>query len=426
MSYTHFPYFLKIKDRFGRSVGDFEPHELGLAQKVATYIIEKHGNVVRAINGMTGRIEFQRSGNDLTPVINSVIEALPYIGYGYGGKIVIMPGDYLLSDSIVVNRPVCLEGVTGGMPRLVMKSGVYKSAIKLDIASNPAYPSQSEYLVVLRNLYITHQSPTGGSSDIAGIETVSWARDLLIEHVLVHSYPGTGFKLTNVHNLCGIHLVGENCEFFGAWLADAYNDDYRPLTLIDCIMDTNGKVGLYIYGTRGDYQIIGGTYSNNGEKGIHVTANTRGIVVGTTIYNNTKYGIFVDGSSNLRILGNRIFGTHDYGIYVVGGASDVLIECNIIQDAATLVYVDPAATNVKVKNNLGYITENKGTAVIPAGSTRVTVNHGLAAAPTKIIVTPLGDPGDRFWVENVTDTSFDIVVATAPAADISFYWEAEV
>jgi len=74
----------------------------------------------------------------------------------------------------------------------------------------------------------------------------------------------------------------------------------------------------------------------------------------------------------------------------------------------------------------GYLSYNRGTATIPAGSTSVTVNHGLADTPSKVLVTPIGDPGDRFWVANITSTSFDIVVATAPAADIRFYWQAEV
>ncbi len=54
-----------------------------------------------------------------------------------------------------------------------------------------------------------------------------------------------------------------------------------------------------------------------------------------------------------------------------------------------------------------------GIATITAGTTRVTVSHGLATTPTKVLVTPIGNPNGRFWVENITDTSFDIVIATA-------------
>jgi len=70
--------------------------------------------------------------------------------------------------------------------------------------------------------------------------------------------------------------------------------------------------------------------------------------------------------------------------------------------------------------------KNSGTATISAGYTSVTVEHGLASEPSKVLVTPIGDPGARFWVANVTATSFNILVAAAPGAAIKFYWQAEV
>jgi hypothetical protein len=79
-----------------------------------------------------------------------------------------------------------------------------------------------------------------------------------------------------------------------------------------------------------------------------------------------------------------------------------------------------------VRRNVGHATESSGTAVIPAGSTRVTVSHGLVLTPAKILVTPLGAPPGKLWVENVTATSFDIVSDVAPTADLGVAWHAEV
>jgi hypothetical protein len=79
-----------------------------------------------------------------------------------------------------------------------------------------------------------------------------------------------------------------------------------------------------------------------------------------------------------------------------------------------------------VRRNVGHATENSGTAVIPSGSTRVTVSHGLALTPAKILVTPLGAPPGKLWVENITSTSFDIVTDLAPATDLPVAWIAEV
>jgi len=82
-------------------------------------------------------------------------------------------------------------------------------------------------------------------------------------------------------------------------------------------------------------------------------------------------------------------------------------------------------TNTVVKRNLGYVTENSGTATIAAGTTSVTVAHGLAATPTKVLVTPRADIGD-VWVSARDATNITINCDTAPVGDVIVDWYAEV
>jgi len=72
------------------------------------------------------------------------------------------------------------------------------------------------------------------------------------------------------------------------------------------------------------------------------------------------------------------------------------------------------------------VNRNSGQATISANSTRVTVQHGLNNAPSKVLITPLASPPGKLWVENITATSFDIVTDTAPTADLQVAWYAEV
>ena len=72
-----------------------------------------------------------------------------------------------------------------------------------------------------------------------------------------------------------------------------------------------------------------------------------------------------------------------------------------------------------------YKRRNSGNATIGAGSTRITVSHNLVTTPSKILITPLGSPPGKLWVENITATSFDIVTDTAPTADLNVAWYAE-
>jgi len=81
--------------------------------------------------------------------------------------------------------------------------------------------------------------------------------------------------------------------------------------------------------------------------------------------------------------------------------------------------------NNKIHNNIGYVTENSGTATIAAGTTSVTVAHGLAATPTKVLITPRADIGD-VWVSARDATNITINCDTAPAADVIVDWYAEI
>jgi len=165
----------------------------------------------------------------------------------------------------------------------------------------------------------------------------------------------------------------------------------------------NGNWGI-ISGSLAHYvAVLHNTVKDNAGQGIHPAANywtIKGneVINESGVGNDQLYGIRLEGDGHI-VKYNRVIADNPIGI--VSGSHTI-------------------------KYNEGYVTENKGTATIAAGSTRVTVNHGLATTPSKVLITPIGDPGDRYWVENITDTSFDIVVATAPATDITFHWEAEV
>jgi len=68
--------------------------------------------------------------------------------------------------------------------------------------------------------------------------------------------------------------------------------------------------------------------------------------------------------------------------------------------------------------------KNRGSATIPAGSTSVTVSHGLVSTPSRILITPTANV--KCWVSNITDRSFMINIDTAQTSNITVYWYAEV
>lgn len=91
---------------------------------------------------------------------------------------------------------------------------------------------------------------------------------------------------------------------------------------------------------------------------------------------------------------------------------------------ASVIFDEAGDVTHIVEDIRGYTTENSGIATILNGNTSVTVNHGLAETPTKVIVTPQADT--RYWVDNVGTSTFRINIPTALSSDVSFYWKAEV
>jgi hypothetical protein len=82
---------------------------------------------------------------------------------------------------------------------------------------------------------------------------------------------------------------------------------------------------------------------------------------------------------------------------------------------------------VHVFRNMGWISEGSGTTTVSSGSTSITVNHGLSQTPQAqdITITPTNNLGQatRFWVSNITSTSFQLNVDSDPGATgATFAW----
>lgn len=68
--------------------------------------------------------------------------------------------------------------------------------------------------------------------------------------------------------------------------------------------------------------------------------------------------------------------------------------------------------------------ESKGVTIVPAGQARITVYHGLQIKPSKVLVQPYANT--YAWVENITASSFDIIIATPQNKSTQIAWYAEI
>jgi len=400
----------------------------------ASYIIFKDGGLIKAKNGRTGQIEF--SGSDAATVIQSALNALTN-----GGTIFLKDYFSISSPITITNKFVRLVGdkfwrsglkYQGSGYGLIIESGrltfenlEFYGGVELRKATDTVfrrchfagtpggsgrhnvYVSGSTYSLAFINCLFEYASGDGLHVECSD----GYLNNLLIQHCMFSNIHGWQVNIVSSsgHINRGITLMSNWFEATGE-----ETGLIRTFSVLDVFAFGNVFAGT-LESDSDDFVLLDGTSAVGFTLGAFVA--NRFWVIG-----NCRYSLNLKYTAYLYVAGNLFSGTPTANIYV-GSASRH--PCFIANAFDTIVDDAVAYPSIYIKNP-EYVTENSGTATIPAGSTSVTVNHGLADTPTKVLVTPIGDPGGRFWVANITSTSFDIVVATAPVADIDFCWQAEV
>jgi len=185
--------------------------------------------------------------------------------------------------------------------------------------------------------------------------------------------------------------------------------------------------------------IISGSYSliaynlikNVTASGISVRSYSR--VCYNYIYGTSYNGVAMPDVTNAVVLGN-IIGDVPSGFYGINewGTSDYnIIENNDVSQITTGGKISTVGANTIVRGNIGYLTENSGTATFSGDgvTTQFTIAHGLVSTPNKVIVTPGStDAAGDFYV-TVDATNIYVNYLSAPPSgtdNVVLYWYAEV
>ena len=339
------------------------------------------------------------------------------------------PEDIIIVDNYVdTTGPLFPDGIAvGGRPvnRAVIANNVVKNAGDVGIEVQTLDSGNIGYdFIVEGNIVI--------NSDKVGI-SVNGSNGGVIERFSVHN------NIVDTAKLYGINIVNANNgdvslnvvynipnpdNVSGAGVGIRIKDSNRIDVIGNKVLSTE-SVGFSVGGSLN--KIIA-NYMENTSTGIYVAGSNH--VVAFNIFKDPKtprHSVMLDGATYVLVFNNMIVNNNGYaqGISESGTADYNVIMHNDVKTAVS-PKISKVGANTVVKYNIGYYTEKSGVATIPAGSTRVTVSHGLIQAPSKVLITPLGQPLGKLWVENITSTSFDIVTDTAPTADLNVSWQAEV
>jgi len=215
-------------------------------------------------------------------------------------------------------------------------------------------------------------------------------------------------------------------EFIGCTFRDAEEDD-------SIVFDTASNVH--------DVRLTGGTVRDNFGTGLRAANsdfNINGLkVTGTTFSNNNQENEAVGGDIVYRGWNGTITGTTHKGggtagrgIYLLLNSENNTVTGANMSDSTASQKITDSGTGNKISAITGVTLKNKGTATINNGSTSVTVTHGLAMTPAigdiSVNLTNDATGVTRYYLANVTATTFDIVVDATPSSSADFAWKASV
>jgi parallel beta-helix repeat protein len=402
----------------------------------ASYIVFQKGGQCYAKNGTTGHIEFG-PGNAST-VIQSAINALPY----NGGEIFIIAGEYIITDTITINKPLLLrmESQRAGWSWLKLADGANKSMFNI---------TGNYKTLIFENIYFygnkENQTVQTSLINIVGTQ-LDW---IIFSDCFIDDAYGKGIYLEPTADMAYGCLVLLNCHVEDNYLAGLHvkADSYKwnHVWVVDSWFDSNGyPANIYFEGRKvRSVNIIGNIILRDGTDGIRLLGTKEVNIVGNIIKDNKEDGIRIYGYSdsycqNVNIAGNYI-GNVDttqqlYGINLASVYIDyVNIQSNILRGNTNgAVYLTAGANlNGKIKANIGYVTENSGTATFSGNGsqTSFTIPHGLAGTPKswRVEAGSAGAKGDKYVTADATNLT--VTFATAPPTgsnNVVLVWSAEM
>jgi len=254
---------------------------------------------------------------------------------------------------------------------------------------------------------------------------------------------------SNTQDGLGMQSASNNCIIEGnAFLSNLY-DGFAHTGNIGTVVKGNECISNTLSGLAFNLDsrnclVVGNISGGNGHSGIYLGGSYRNTVCGNNIYNNsvgnsdTYSGIHlaaITGTNSTRniIIGNHINDTQGtptqkYGYNEADSSQNYNTIIGNHTQGNVSSHMNVQGANDIVRDNLGYVTENSGTATVANGQTTVTVTHGLATTPTRVQVTPtLLSNAASFWVTAKGATTFVINVNADPGAGTAtFDWRAVV
>jgi hypothetical protein len=374
--------------------------------------------------------------------IQAAIDALP----SSGGSILLLEGTFLLDAphdfyvagskySIAVNKSnLTISGTRGTV--LKLKDGINIGEalnlylVTLNITGNNVLIENIKFDNNCANITADYNIAIWGGTSGTYAQYVDISKNYFENHKRWAIYTDGGGYYWNIHhNTIVPSSVAGGIGFHNGPQFSRIADN-----IIAAYSESAAKVGVFIDSV--NHTVITGNSIKHAEIGIECYDAVKYSMITNNKFTgwrpDSSIGIYLhskdtEASSNLDniILDNYIdnfpFGIKINDVY----NTDTIIKNNKFRNVT--VAVSDSGTRTVIKNNDGWATEKTGTATITAPATTVDVTHGLAAAPTGVLLSPTtATAGKQYYVSAKDATTFTITIDSAAEADISFDWQAVI
>ena len=293
--------------------------------------------------------------------------------------------DNVLEGTVINNAAANIWG-QGSLIYLAFRNNY--ANVTYNGSTNPFMSSNFSTTIIEDNkINITYTNITSNPSDFFHL----YPRKLFIRNNSISVSMPSGISIANLING---NLYGTDAEPTHMVV------DGNSIYINGSVTDVFRVVENNSYSASKPYVVI----TNNNVNG--ATSNFLDELVQVQVYGNVEY---------IKVLNNNTNGTPPYGMVNLWSPNST----------PPLIYIDTDMLVMSSAVTLYWLKRNSGTATIASGATSVTVNHGLSCTPSKVMITPLGQPSGNLWVSNITSTSFTINISTAPSSNLSIVWVAE-
>ncbi|WP_440991679.1 hypothetical protein [Haloarchaeobius baliensis] len=213
---------------------------------------------------------------------------------------------------------------------------------------------------------------------------------------------GDGFVFGHVGDLFGTNLYAEGCAGHGFTMAAAGSTVVHPHAY-----DNRGEAGVRVLESAVDLDLLGGHFERNRRHGALVTGE-RVAIRNAFVADNSRdapgsySGLVLDGARDSLVsestFVNDVGGDRPqrHGLVETAGSDANRVTANLFRNHASRAVERPACSSSSVyRDNVGYTTENGGTATVRDGD---DVPHGLDETPT------------QYWVQSSASRTMARVV----------------